>query len=79
MKRIYSIEELCNVIQEGNTDFFVAQGSIHSSKSIDFTKRDLSQLSVYHEIDEREEFINLNRWEDSSLYGYINDGLLYMY
>lgn len=79
MKRIYSIEELCNVIQEGNTDFFVAQGSIRSSKSIGFTKSDLSQISVYHEIDDTEEFINIRNWENSCLYTYITDGLLYSY
>lgn len=73
------MEELLHVIQEGTSDFFVGQGSIRSSKSIGFTKSDLSQISVYHEIDDTEEFINIRNWENSYLYTYITDGLLYSY
>lgn len=79
MTPINSMEELLHVIQEGESDFFVGRGSIRSSKSIGFTKPDLSQISVCHEIDDTEEFINIRNWESSCLYSYISDGLLYSY
>ena len=80
MKQILELEELLALVQEEKTDFFVYLGhGMRSSKSIDFTKPDLSQLSIVHEIDDTEEFININEWENSTLYTYISKGILYSY
>lgn len=80
MKQILTLEELLNYLQAEDTDFFLYLGhGMRSSKSIAFTKEDFSELSIIHEIDDTEEFINLKDWEQSILFTYINKGILYKY
>lgn len=79
MHQIHSLQELLSYIEQEQTDYFVGVGSVRSSKSIDFTKDDKSQISIYHELDEREEFIDLEDYEQSTLFSYITDGNLYKY
>lgn len=79
MHQIHSLQELLIYLEQEQTDYFVGAGSVRSSKSIDFTKDDKSQISIYHELDEREEFIDLEDYEQSTLFSYITDGNLYKY
>lgn len=79
MTRIDSLEQLLLLVQQEHSDYFVYLGhGMRSGKSIDFTKPDFSQISVVHEIDNTEEIINIKDWEESTLFNYINKGLLYL-